>query len=264
MAELSDREAAGVRILVVDDDADLRRLVRMTLELHGGFAIVGEAADGGSALELAATLRPDVVVLDLGLPDLHGLEVLPEILHLSPNSRIVVFSGLDEHEAETTALAGGAARYVLKGSDVDVLVRALEELPPQIHEAATSFDASPESAAGARRFVRDVCLNWGCEELADSALLVVSELVTNAVTHARTRCTLTIRLRGAVLRLEVTDNSHEAPSPRLLSAYSEGGRGLFIVAALSSSWGIDPASRGKTVWAEFSREAQSLAVTSSA
>ena len=118
-------------VLVVDDEAALRELVRITLEFSGGFVIVGEAADGGTALALVARLRPDVVVLDLGLPDLPGLHLLPEILRVSPNSRVVVFSGLNEAGTKTAALAGGASAYVLKGSDSATLVRASAWMRPR-------------------------------------------------------------------------------------------------------------------------------------
>lgn len=204
-------------------------------------------------MALASRLRPDMVVLDLGLPDLPRLHVLAEITRLSPTSRVVVFSGLDEHGTTTAALDGGASSYVLKGSDTAVLVRALAELPPGHRDANTSFDATPQSAAAARRFVRDFCLSRGCEELIDLALLVVSELITNAVVHAQSPSTLALRLRSETLRLEVSDASTEAPSPKSVTAEAEEGRGLFVVAAVCTAWGVDPTETSKTIWAEISR-----------
>ena len=64
-----------IRVLLVDDVADVRRLVRIALRYHGGFDVVGEARAGLEAVELATALQPDIVLLDLGLPDLDGFEV---------------------------------------------------------------------------------------------------------------------------------------------------------------------------------------------
>ena len=68
-----------IRVLLVDDVVDVRRLLRTALRFRGGFEVVGEASDGGEAVQLAESLRPDLVVLDLGLPDIAGREVLSRI-----------------------------------------------------------------------------------------------------------------------------------------------------------------------------------------
>jgi DNA-binding NarL/FixJ family response regulator len=92
-----------VRVLLVDDVVEVRRLVRLALRLRGGFEVVGEAADGADAVRLAQDLHPDVVVLDLGLPDLAGREVLTRICLYSPGSKVVVFSGMDSEDREWIA-----------------------------------------------------------------------------------------------------------------------------------------------------------------
>src|SRR3954447_6855852 len=84
-----------IRVLLVDDVAEVRRLIRTTLRFRGGFEVVGEAADGVEAVRLVGELRPDVVVLDLGLPDLAGREVLTQVRDRSPDSKVVVFSGME-------------------------------------------------------------------------------------------------------------------------------------------------------------------------
>ena len=116
-----------------------------------------------------------------------------------------------------------------------------------------SFPADPESAGAARAFARAACELWRCDEMADSVLLVTSELVTNATTHARSRCELTVRLGPDVIRIEVFDDSDRIPSPLEVDHDAEEGRGLFLVAALARSWGIDPVENGKVVWAELAR-----------
>jgi len=241
-----------LRVLVVDDDEDLRVLVRAALEVTGGFTIVGEAGEGGTALASAAMLRPDVVVLDLGLPDMSGLNVLTELRRVAPGSRVVIFSGLDDRGATTAALAGGASSYVLKTDDIGVLVRALRTGNPTALAVATlELAPDPESPAAARRFVADLCDEWGLADLVDVASLITSELVTNVVTHAQTSCTLTVQRTPVALRISATDTSQDALTLRDTNATSEGGRGLYILAALSSAWGVDAVDAGKTVWAEL-------------
>ena len=240
-----------VTILVVHGEADLRSLVRSAVGGIKQFEIVGETGDGADAIAWASRLQPDIVVLDLGLPDLTGLRVLGEIVRVSPASRVVVLSGLDKGGARTAALAGDASGYELQWADSTVLLRAMD-----IERRAGDVDliqlgADKRSVAAGRRFVTEFCLSRGCDVLVDGAVLVASELVTNAVVYAQTECVLEATLEGRFLRVAVSDTSPVAPSPRLASAASHGGRGLFIVAAVASVWGVVPTPEGKTVWAEL-------------
>lgn len=112
--------------------------------------------------------------------------------------------------------------------------------------------AVSSSVPDARRFVRTTLRSWEREDLADAAALVVSELATNAVLHARTPFTVRLLLDGAGrLRLEVTDASQRRPDRRGHSPQASTGRGLAIVAELAAAWGVDVAEGGKTVWAEL-------------
>ncbi len=238
-------------VMVVDDESGARALVRTALSLEEGFELVGTAVNGASALDLAARLHPEAIVLDLGLPDARGLGVLAELSRVSPQSRIVVYSVDDASATVDAALKGAASTYVVKGGDISLLIRALGEPTATVHEAVTSFDAAPESTSAARRFVRDLCCNWDYADASDSAELITSELLTNAVVHVGARCTLAVGVRRDVIRIEVIDHSPHMASPPTGTEDSEHGRGLFIVAALSTAWGIDPMPQGKAVWAEL-------------
>lgn len=119
-----------VRVLVVDDVAELRKLIRMTLERCGPFECVGEAGDGARAIAEAARLQPDVVLLDLSMPIMDGLEALPEILRQSPNSKVLVLSGFTANEMGPEALRLGAAAYMEKGGIVTRLGAVLSEIVP--------------------------------------------------------------------------------------------------------------------------------------
>jgi CheY-like chemotaxis protein/anti-sigma regulatory factor (Ser/Thr protein kinase) len=243
------RAAAPQRLVVIDDDSDLRRLVRLGLADHASIEMVGEAGSGEEALEVCES-QPDVVVLDLGLPDIAGHELLHRLRQVSPDSRIVIFTG----HAETTrsqALGWGAVDLVRKDQKIPALVRALEVAVRDVPTATCDLPPDMRSASSARRFVEATLHEWGCTEPLADALLVASELVTNAVLHAETACRLTLRLAEGVLRIEVGDHGPGSPELRSQPLSEPGGQGLRIVSALSSAWGIDPDPPGKSVWAEL-------------
>jgi len=130
--------AGDLRVLLADDSPDIRLLLRFTLSARPGFDIVGEAAHGAEAVELAASLQPDVVVLDLSMPVMDGLEAIPELLRVSPDTRIVVLSGFDEERMKQAALRQGAHDYVEKGEAASALTEALARLFPSHRLTATS------------------------------------------------------------------------------------------------------------------------------
>lgn len=117
---------AGARVLLCDDCAPVRELVRLVLELEG-IQVVGEAGDGGAAIEEAGRCQPDVVLLDLSMPAMDGLEALPEIRRVAPQARVVVLSGFDNPVIVERALELGAVRYVEKGGRPEEIVAAVEE-----------------------------------------------------------------------------------------------------------------------------------------
>jgi PAS domain S-box-containing protein len=124
----SRRERGGCRVLVVDDSEDVRLLLRLKLQSLGEFEIVGEAADGEEAVRKAATLKPDLVLLDLAMPRMDGLEALPLILAEAEGVSVIVLSGFDQNTMADKALAAGAARYVEKGVAMSDLARVIEEV----------------------------------------------------------------------------------------------------------------------------------------
>lgn len=243
----------SIRVLLVDDVVDVRRLLRAALRLRGGFEVVGEAGDGAEAVGLAGALRPDVVVLDLGLPDIAGREVLIRIREQSPVSQVVVFSGgASEDRAWIARHADG---YVLKGVELDHLIDVLESVGRRGGtETSLDLPAALTSAAAARRFVERTITRWGLDPLLDDALLVASELATNAVTHAGSSCRIRLTLHDAAVRIDVIDSGVGTPEPRPSSDTEEHGRGLHLVAALSTAWGMEVVpGEGKVVWAELAR-----------
>jgi anti-sigma regulatory factor (Ser/Thr protein kinase) len=109
----------------------------------------------------------------------------------------------------------------------------------------------PESARAARRAVSEACARARLERIADDARLVTSELVTNAVAHARTLIDLTLRTSEAGLRIEVADGSSVDPWHVLPDEDAPEGRGLTVVDQVALVWGSEPHGVGKVVWAEI-------------
>ena len=116
-----------VLVVVVDDSVEIRELLRVVLGLDERVELVGEACNGREGVELVAQLQPDVVLLDMEMPVLSGMEALPELGLRAPRSKVVMFSSGRE-DLEARALAEGACAFRTKGSDLDELVDLVVEL----------------------------------------------------------------------------------------------------------------------------------------
>jgi DNA-binding NarL/FixJ family response regulator len=123
-------DGSPIRVLVVDDYEPVRRFVCSTLGKRPAFQIVGEASDGVAAVRQAEELKPDLVLLDIGLPRLNGLQAAREIRKLSPHSKIIFVSQESSPDVVQEALSLGALGYVAKaraGSDLLAAVEAVLE-----------------------------------------------------------------------------------------------------------------------------------------
>lgn len=114
-------------VLVVDDEADIRSLLQMTLGFDG-FDVVGQATNGVEAIEQATALKPDLIVLDLTMPVMGGLEALPLLRSGSPASRVVVLSALSSSQMQAQATAAGACAYVEKPEAITRLAKTLRQV----------------------------------------------------------------------------------------------------------------------------------------
>lgn len=122
---------------------------------------------------------------------------------------------------------------------------------------ADSSDASVElhldpittGVRAARAFVRAQLHDWGRDDIAETAALVVSELVTNAVLHARSPVEVRLVRSGDAVQVRVSDASPTLPRPRPAEEPAITGRGLRLVEAVAAEWGVEPAAPGKVVWA---------------
>jgi DNA-binding NarL/FixJ family response regulator len=120
---------SALRILVADDHELVRRGVRSLLEANEGWIVCGEAGDGSEAVEKTRELKPDIVILDVGMPRLNGLEAARQILRYNPGQRVLILTITATEEMARAALEAGAKAYVLKsdgGRDLIAAVCALQ------------------------------------------------------------------------------------------------------------------------------------------
>ncbi len=118
----------AIRILICDDHESFRQGLHMMLATDSSLEVVGEAADGVEAVALAAQLQPDVILMDLQMPRLHGLEATRRILSSSPHMRILVLTMSDDTAAVFHALQAGACGYILKGARKADVVRSIHNV----------------------------------------------------------------------------------------------------------------------------------------
>ena len=114
--------------VIVDDTPDIRMLTRMALEMDGGVTVVAEAGNGREGIEVVAAHQPDVVLLDMAMPVMDGLEALPHIKQASPRTRVLVVSGFDTGTMLDSAAEAGADGYVQKGLAPAVLLERVREV----------------------------------------------------------------------------------------------------------------------------------------
>ena len=118
----------GTRVLVVEDQPKILKAQIKLLQAFPEVEIVGEALSGELALDLVESTRPEVLLCDLGLPGISGIEVTRRVKGAHPNIEVLIFTIFDEEEKVTEAILAGAAGYLLKGTPVEKIVEAIQDV----------------------------------------------------------------------------------------------------------------------------------------
>ena len=124
-----DCTTARIRVLIVDDDPAYGQVLDVALSANERIEVVGVAADGLEALELAAAERPDVVVLDINMPRMDGFEAALALRAMLPGTRVFMNSAVDHDENRARAAHVGACHFLVKGLDLDAVAHTLCALP---------------------------------------------------------------------------------------------------------------------------------------
>ena len=194
-----------LRVLVVDDHALMRDAVRAIIDAAEGLELAGEAETAAQALKLADRLRPDVVLLDLVLPDAEALSCLEELRRRHASTVVVVFSGLDDPDIIAGALARGASAFVLKRTapaDLAAAIRQAAE-PTVFQGTHSALVGAGEAALTAKELevLRHLALGRSNREIAE-ALWISDQTVKF---HLRN----VYRKLGASTRTEAVRIAHE-------------------------------------------------------
>ncbi len=196
-----------IKILIADDHAMVRQGIRTFLELDPSFNVVGEARDGAQAIELARELLPDVVLMDLLMPQVGGLEAIAKIRAELPDTEVIALTSYLEDGAVLQAMQAGAVGYLLKDTEAIELGQAIKAAaagqvqlsPKAAAKLLQSFNPTPTRETLTPRendVLRHLARGQSNKQIAES--LSISE--TTAKTHVRS----ILAKLGATSRLQVT------------------------------------------------------------
>ncbi len=117
-----------LKFVVVDDAVFMRTLLKKLLEETEGYTVVGEGSNGVQAIEQAKKLKPDIMTLDITMPDMDGLQAVPEILKVSPDTRIIMVSAMGQQSMVIEAIKAGARDFVVKPFDKSRVMQAIRNV----------------------------------------------------------------------------------------------------------------------------------------
>ena len=154
MSEALSEEATRARLLVVDDHAFMREGIKAILGMDASLEVVGEAQDGQQAVECCRELRPDLILMDVSMPKMDGIEATRKVKTEFPQTSVLIFTAHADHRLLMDAVKAGAAGYLLKGGNIKHVVDAVRAVlngeTPLEHEEVTQLLRGLAREAGPR------------------------------------------------------------------------------------------------------------------
>ncbi|GAA3207976.1 ATP-binding protein [Dactylosporangium siamense] len=237
----------------------------LACDLERGFPVSVVHATGRLSIASAPVLRravlkaladqPELILLDvsgLRAEDDLALTALPMLARQSAADGIamIVIGPPTDLRRQLEAMA--VTRWVTVAESQTKALELHAHAPGPLR-AALQLPAHPSATTDARRLVDDACQRWRITHLADTAALIVTELVANGIQHAGTPMRLLLSLREHHLHVSVRDGSSRLPRPTVADDDLESGRGLLIVEGLAAAWGSVAVAGGKVVWVTLRR-----------
>jgi DNA-binding NarL/FixJ family response regulator len=215
MAEI-ERSGERIRVLVADDHPVFRRGMRAILGAESGTELVGEATDGEEAAALALELRPDVVLMDLNMPHVNGIEATRRIMEANPETAVLMLTMFEDDKSIFAAMRAGAHGYVLKGADGAETLRAIQAaaggeaiFSPTITRRLTEYFATPGHGAKAAKATPDHTFPDLTEREHEVLSLVAEGYTNNAIASRLYLSPKTVRnyVSSIFTKLGVADRS---------------------------------------------------------
>jgi DNA-binding NarL/FixJ family response regulator len=198
--------SAPVRILLVDDHLVVREGLKRLIELAGGMEVVGEADNGREGVDRVSSVEPDIVIMDVSMPELDGIQATRRIRRLRPATKVLALTVFEDKERLRALLDAGAAGYVLKRSAGDELIHAIRAvssggmyLDPRIAEKAVSDKAPPQDALAGELSQREAAvLRLIAEGYSNKEIGATLEVSVKTVETYKARSMKKLRLRSRV------------------------------------------------------------------
>ena len=197
-----------ITTLIVDDHEVVREGLRLSLSRAPHIRVVGEAADGESAVELAERRRPDVVIMDVRMPGMDGLEATRQLAERAPESKVLIFTAYSERSLLGRGLESGAKGYILKEAPHQTLVRAIEKVaqgegyvdPALMPAFLTGKDSSDMLTTREREILQLLADGMSNADVAKQ-LFISQETVKSHVRHILTKLEADTRTHAVAIAL---------------------------------------------------------------
>ena len=203
-----ERTEGEITCLIVDDHEVVREGLRLSLSRAPHIRVVGEAADGATAVALAERRKPDVVIMDVRMPGMDGLEATKEILKLVPDAAILIFTAFSERSLLARGLESGAKGYILKEAPHETLLRAIERVangegyvdPALMPAFLSGKDQADMLTAREREILRLLADGMSNADVA-GRLFISQETVKSHVRHILTKLEADTRTHAVAIAL---------------------------------------------------------------